>query len=103
MSLPSLQRERTYRSYGRYQPKDHKPAIDGVQQRPAPVTDAKGTSAVEDVYLIKRTPFALFLYCLAIADVVDPLEGRDNFLVVGHYDDGGLRLTGHVVEDADHG
>ena len=65
------------------------------------MTGSEGTSAVEDVYLIKCAPFALFLDRLTIADVVDPLEGRDDFLVMGHDDDGGLRLTGHVIEDAD--
>ncbi|WP_156339919.1 hypothetical protein [Limnohabitans sp. 103DPR2] len=38
-----------HRSYGSYQPANHKPAIDVVEQCPAPVTGAEGTSGVDDV------------------------------------------------------
>jgi cytochrome c oxidase accessory protein FixG len=39
----------------------------------------------------------------AVADVIQPLEGRDDLLVVRHHDDRRVVLQGHLVEDAHHG
>src|SRR5574343_262866 len=46
------------------------------------------------------SPESLLLKCFAIPNVIDELEGRNDFLVVGHHDDGGSKLLGHVVENA---
>ena len=35
--------------------------------------------------------------------MVDALEGWDDFLVMGHDDDGSLVLAGHLVKDTHHG
>ncbi len=32
--------------------------------------------------------------------MVNPLEGRNDFLIVGHHDDGRIELLRHLVEDA---
>lgn len=47
-------------------------------------------------------PITGFLVGLAVADMVDPLEGRDDFFIVGDDDDRSVELAGHLVEDPDH-
>lgn len=46
---------------------------------------------------LKILPGAGFLVGLAVADVVQPLEGRDDFFVVRDHHNGGLILLRHLV------
>src|SRR5690554_6770325 len=48
----------------------------------------------------ERPAFSGFFNGLAVADVVNPLEGGDDFFVVRDDDDGGVGLAGHLVQDA---
>ncbi len=52
---------------------------------------------------VESAPLAGFLVGDAVADVIDALEGRDDFFIVGDDDDRRLVAPGHVVQDADHG
>jgi hypothetical protein len=51
----------------------------------------------------ETAPFAGLLVRAAVAYVVNPLERRDDLLVVGHDDDGRVVLQGDLVDDAHHG
>ena len=52
--------------------------------------------------LLKCPSFPCLLKGSTIADVVDALEGRDDFFVMSHDDDGSLVLAGHLVKDTPH-
>ncbi len=52
--------------------------------------------------LILCSSLTLLLYRLSISDVINALEGGDDFFVMGHDDDGCLRLLSHIVENAHH-
>src|SRR4030067_1206672 len=66
------------------------------------VIPPRPSDAPVGMLLLKRPPFSLLLKGSPIANMVDALEGWDAFLVMGHDDDGGLVLSGHLVEDTHH-
>ena len=44
-------------------------------------------------------PFAGFFVGFSVPDVINPLEGGDDFFVVRDDDNGGFGLIGHAFED----
>ncbi len=38
----------------------------------------------------------------SVADVVNPFKGWNDFFIVGHDDDGRVKLFGHLIEDANY-
>jgi len=52
--------------------------------------------------LLKCLSFSLILKGSPIVNMVNALEGWDDFLVMGHDYDGGLILAGHLIEDTHH-
>ena len=51
---------------------------------------------------IEVASFTCFLVGDTVTNVVNALEGRDDFFIVRDDDDGGFKALGHIVENADH-
>ena len=76
------------------------PVYAGMTIKPANGSFCKRLNSLP---VLDPPPFTRFLVGHAVADMINTFEGRDDLFIMGDDDDGGLKCSSHIVQNANHG